>query len=407
MTITTNPLREDAPTAWKARWVFVGPEMTPWENATVISDGQIITDITTQHMPQAIDLGNSAILPGLINAHTHLEFSDCTQPLPTPIPFTHWIRDLMAVRNNPERDISQAIAQGLRESQSQGISVIGEIATWPEDQFALWNQPVPHTIAFRECLGLKKADIADKIKALKQWITAAKTTLYCQAALSPHAPYSLHPELFQQLIQLSISEKIPVAMHLAETPAEVEFVQTHTGDFRNFLERIGLWDNSIFPDQMHFRDYLESLAQAPWGLVIHGNYLTPDDIQWLSKHPQLTVVYCPRTHHYFGHPQHPFQQMQAAGVRVILGTDSRGSNPNLSIYEEAQFLRARYPEIDPRKLLQMLTLEAAKAMQLEKTYGSIEAGKSAQLAVVRLPTFTSNQDPWDSVFHLKTSINSH
>jgi cytosine/adenosine deaminase-related metal-dependent hydrolase len=112
-------------------------------------------------------------------------------------------------------------------------------------------------------------------------------------------------------------------MHIAESAAEVELLQRGTGPLAEMLREFGVWREGLFPSRWTFLDLLRELSRAPRGLVVHGNYLGSPEIDFIARHPNLNVVYCPRTHEAMGHPPHPWRQMLAAGIPVALGTDSK------------------------------------------------------------------------------------
>jgi cytosine/adenosine deaminase-related metal-dependent hydrolase len=132
-------------------------------------------------------------------------------------------------------------------------------------------------------------------------------------------------------------------------------------------------------------------------LVIHGNYLDAVEFDWLQNHPQVSVVYCPRTHAYFQHAPHPWREMLERGINVALGTDSRGSNPDLSLWREMQFLATTFPDVDPARILAMGTRRGAAALGRDSEQGTLEPGKQALLASVPLPT-TPDSDPYRLLF---------
>jgi cytosine/adenosine deaminase-related metal-dependent hydrolase len=126
----------------------------------------------------------------------------------------------------------------------------------------------------------------------------------------------------QRAVDWSQRDRLPLAMHVAESPEELTLVEQGQGPFRELLERWELWDAPLFPWTDGIDGLLRQLASAHRALVVHGNYLTASQIAFLATQPQISVVYCPRTHAYFGHPRHPVAELQRAGVRVALGTDS-------------------------------------------------------------------------------------
>ncbi len=174
-------------------------------------------------------------------------------------------------------------------------------------------------------------------------------------------------------------------MHLAETRAELELLSKGTGEFVEMLSAFGVWREGLIPKRSRILDYLEPLADVDRGLVVHGNYLSDEDIAFLAKHPQLSVVYCPRTHAYFGHENHPWPKLIEAGVRVALGTDSRASNPDLNVWEEVKFLRRKHPEVPPEQWIRWATRDGAIALFGPDTkLGTLEVGHPSCLSVVSL-----------------------
>jgi cytosine/adenosine deaminase-related metal-dependent hydrolase len=120
--------------------------------------------------------------------------------------------------------------------------------------------------------------------------------------LSPHAPYTVSPQIVQSVCQLSAAERFPVAMHLAESREELELLATHRGRLVEVLQSLSAWHPEALPMGLRPLDYLQWLATAQRALVIHGNYLASDEIEFLAgHHEQMSVVYCPRTHAYFAH----------------------------------------------------------------------------------------------------------
>ncbi len=192
--------------------------------------------------------------------------------------------------------------------------------------------------------------------------------------MSPHAPYSAAVDL----ITAAASARVPIATHLAETIAERELLSHHTGPFISFLEGLGAWAPNNLAKS--FDDILSRSRPAPNALFAHGNYLSAD----ASVPPNGTIVYCPRTHAFFGHSPHPFRAFLSRGVRVALGTDSLASNPDLDLLAEARFLHRQYPEIPGSVLVRMATLSGAEALGWDDETGSLTAGKSADLVVVPL-----------------------
>jgi cytosine/adenosine deaminase-related metal-dependent hydrolase len=376
---------------YRARFVFP-VSSPPLEDGVVEVTGGVISAIHNRLEPRALDLGNAAILPGLVNAHTHLEFSSLAAPLEPAEPFSSWIRALVSHRRSRTEDVRTNIAQGLAEAVSTGSWAIGEIATegWSPQVFMNVQQDGGQdfrVVVFRELLALAPERIEAQLAMAREHLAAAAfaETDIITHGLSPHAPYSVHPDLFHQLVALCKEHHAPLAMHLAETPAELELLKYGTGELVEMLSAFGVWRDGLIPKNSRILDYLEPLAGLDRGLIVHGNYLSDVDIAFLAKHPQLSVVYCPRTHAYFGHANHPWPKLVEAGVRVGLGTDSRASNPDLSLWAEVKFLRRKHPDVPPSQWLQWATRDGAVALYGQDTkLGGLAIGDAACFSVVPL-----------------------
>ena len=345
-----------------ARYVFpvAGP---PLAGGCVTIHGERIVAVGTEPPQDAVEIGNTAILPGFVNAHTHLEFSDLAAPLGQPgTPLPQWIRQVIATRRAERRDASAAIQRGLNESLRWGTTTLGEIATsgWMEN--ALSSAPLDLTL-FYELIGLSAERVLDRLADAEQFIAHAEPSARWPAGLSPHAPYSVHPELVLGLVRLAAAHGLPVAMHLAESREELELLSTGGGPFRELLVELGAWDAAAIPHGTRPLDYLRLLAEAPRALVIHGNYLDAEERAFLAaRRGRMSLIYCPRTHAYFGHVRYPLEQLLKLGAAVALGTDSRASNPDLSLLAEMRHVAREFPVIVPKTVLRMGTLAGAAAL---------------------------------------------
>jgi cytosine/adenosine deaminase-related metal-dependent hydrolase len=335
---------------------------------------------------QAHQLGDVAVLPGLINAHTHLEFSDLDAPLEAGGTFANWIRRVVAHRRGRSLPVADVIRRGIEESRAEGTAVVGEIATDDVSAEVLHREQASG-IVFREVLGLHEGAVAEGLATAHRFLESFPSSVDGDGALgpglSPHAPYSVDPELFEGLISLAVEEQLPVAMHLAETREERQLLDEGRGPLVEMLSSLGLWRPERFISSGGIAERLRRLADAPRGLVIHGNYLRPAEFAFLAGQPKMSVVYCPRTHHHFGHVPHPWREMLEHGVRVVLGTDSRASNPDLSLFRELQWLHARHPDVPAERLLRMATHDAAIALGVDDSFGALQPGKRALLTVVQ------------------------
>ncbi len=368
-----------------ARWVFPvsGP---PLANGTVTIRGDRIESVDPHGVrtPDE-DLGNVAIIPGLVNAHTHLDLSGARGLIPPTDPdhFTDWLRGVIAYRRGRTPEQVQAdIRAGLAEAMRFGTTLIGDIAA----EGASWDavcEAKLRAVVFREIVGLTRAGVERWKEAVHwarsrskwsqedgRWISSVPC---CVAAYSPHAPYSVNAAV----LMTSIGNNRPVTFHIAESPAEIELFERRSGPFVEFLGELGVWDGAVLAESLNW--VLNWTTRST--LYAHCNYLNSD----AKIRPNASIVYCPRTHAAFRHPPHPFRDFLARGVRVCLGTDSLASNPDLDILAEARFVHAKFPDFPGETLLRMVTLSASEALGWADETGSLEPGKSADFVIVPLP----------------------
>lgn len=371
--------------ALKARYVLPTAGEPLAEGIVTIEGSRIVGVGRTAMAGDIEDLGNVAILPGLVNAHTHLEFSSLGEPLGSAgQPFPDWVRAVLAWR--PKNPVCQedAVRSGLRACSRLGTTTLGEIAQpdWPQ---SLVQEAPLGTTVFAELIGPTEARAAASATLAAAHLERSDADRWFPA-LSPHAPYTVRPELLEVAISLSRFRRVPLAFHLAESREELELLAHRRGPFLEMLRSLPSWDLAVLAGRNRPLDYLRQLARAHRVLVIHGNYLADDEIQLLAEHrAAMSVVYCPRTHRYFRHAPYPLDRMMAAGVRVCLGTDSLATSPDLSLLEEMRELARLHPATPASRVLEMGTLEGARALGRAREVGTLEAGKFADLAVVALP----------------------
>jgi cytosine/adenosine deaminase-related metal-dependent hydrolase len=364
----------DQPWTLTARWIFP-VDQPPLQGGTVtIHEDRILAVEPPGRQRAEMDFGNCAILPGLVNAHTHLDLSGLRgQAAPTP-DFTAWLWAVIRHRRALSLEqVQRDIEAGLAESLAAGTTFVGDISdqglSWP----ALAAAPL-RAVVFRELLGLPAERASRAWADADAWLAAHPATPTCRPGISTHAPYSVRASLFLA----AGAAAVPAAVHLAETAAERELLGHRRGPFVAFLRELGVWDPSgLADDAGHVLRLMNGLSPV---LFVHANYLPAD----APFPPNGSVVYCPRTHAAFGHPPHPFRAFLARGVRVALGTDSLASNPDLDVLAEARFVFANHPDIDGGQLLRMVTLSGAEALACQAETGSLYPGKSADLAVVPL-----------------------
>jgi cytosine/adenosine deaminase-related metal-dependent hydrolase len=370
-----------------ARWVFP-VSASPIERGVVsVGDGVIVAVEPHGTRKPDVDLGNVALVPGFVNAHTHLDLTGARGLMPPSPDFVGWLRQVIAYRRSrtPEQ-VDDDVRAGIAESVRYGTTLIGDIAAEAACWERLANAPT-RAVVFRELIGVTEERAAATLREFLWWLADTEPTATCRPGVSPHAPYSVAEDLYLQATYAGV----PVAIHLAETRAELELLSGDGGPFEPFLKEFGAWAPPRLLNTPERAVRLSSTC-GPY-LFVHCNYLFPETPIASSG----TVVYCPRTHAAFGHPPHQFPDFLTRGVRVVLGTDSLASNPDLSLLAESRFVHARHPDLPCDTLLSMATLCGAEALGWDDEAGSLEPGKSADFAVVALSDCDAT-DPHELLF---------
>ena len=398
---------------YRSKWVFP-VDQPPIENGMVVVSNRTIEEVgqfnsVSHSASDVVDLGEGALIPGLVNAHTHLEFSKLEKPLGEPgIRFTDWIRLIVGCRSKANENATpktSSIQRGLNESFESGVWTIGEIATAP---FLLKDYLLPEEMQmaiFLEQLGREDSTFEHKRTELDSFLRGDSTSdsgsessdfKFCA---SPHTPYSVHPKLLEQICDQARIQNRAVAMHVAETREELDLLRNRTGDFVDLLKDFGVWKPETFDEQCSILKTLKTLAQVPRSLIIHGNYLNGQELDFVASQAKtMSVVFCPRTHNYFGHEDYPLNQMRRRNINVAVGTDSRASNPDLRLYEELKFIANHFPELPVEEILKMGTEFGAQALGCIDRLGSITVGKRAALSFIEPDESMLDANPADWIF---------
>ncbi len=377
----------------KAPWIFTARGEPIRDGVVHIEDDRIVGIEQGRGGEGVRDLGRVAVLPGLINAHSHLELTGIAAPLGRPgIPLVEWIELVVGQRRSEGYDAARAVRCGLDESAGAGIAAIGDIVQTPQE-----TESAISLTGFLELIGQSASRTADGLARAADYVEAGQGRGGQRRGLSPHAPYSVGPELVEGACRLSRERRFPVAFHLAESREEMELLRRGTGPFRELLERLDVWDPAVQHPGRRPLDFLQMLSNADRALVIHGNYLDEEEMRFIAqRRERMSVVYCPRTHGWFKHDRYRLESALAAGVNVALGTDSRASSPDLNLLEEMRAVARRHPSVAPEKILEMGTLAGARALGLEADLGTLEPGKLARLAIIELADHKLN-DPYGAV----------
>ena len=337
-----------------------------------------------------IDLGNVAVMPGLCNAHTHLELSYLRDEVPPASQFVTWIRGVIAARRKrPEAaspEILDAVDRALMESAACGTAVVGDISNTLVTFGPLTRSPLAGVV-FYEVIRFKATQPEAVVAEAVQTISALAPTERVRASLAAHAPYSVAPLVLRAIRKAVDREPFaPCSIHLSESTEEVEFIRTGSGPWRAMLEELGSWDPAWVAPGGTPVDFLDDSGFLDARvLAVHGVQMTPKDLERLAAR-RTTLVTCPRSNGHTGAGAPPIEDFYDAGVPVAVGTDSLASAPDLNVFAELATMRALAPTVPAAVLLDSATRQGARALGFEADFGTIEPGKLSRVLAVALPT---------------------
>ncbi len=362
----------------KARWVFP-ISSPPIEDGVVAVEGDRIAFVgaslpgRTQGSPlhPVIDLGDAVLLPGLVNAHCHLEYS-ALRGLTTPkLPFTEWVKEVTRETASLSKgDVQSGVSRGVEALIRGGTTTLadhvhpdaGAFET-PFRRVVFWEVLGAHEGRARE--SLDKARVREQAEG---------------GHASPHSLYAVHEEILEEMFEGTGQHSI----HVLESADEDRFFRRQDGPLAVYVQERG--GDLSFPMSSPVAWLLHGAGRTRGSplLIVHGNHLNTAEIGIL-RGSGASVIHCPGSHQFFGHKRFPLEDLRAAGVRVALGTDSLASNEDLSMLREMRLLKETYPALADAEVLRMATIEGARALGMEKEIGSIEVGKKADLIAVRGP----------------------
>jgi len=361
------------------------------ENARIVAVGDAVAEGT--------DLGHTAVMPALVNAHTHLELSYLRGRIFRTKTFLDWIRTVIAARRRypdpADPDIVDAARAAIGEAHATGTGLVGDISNTLVTAPLLREASLPAQM-FHELLRFNAADAESMTRdARAKADAAADPDGHVRVSLAPHAPYSVSPALFAAIrADLDAHSGQVTSVHLGESLEEMEFIRHGSGPWRVLLEELGVWTDAWHPPGTSPVAYLEEIGFLDRRvLAVHGVQFDGDDLDRLRAR-DMTIVSCPRSNQYVGVGAPPLEAFYAMKVNVALGTDSLASAPDLNMFAELAEARRLAPRVPARTLLESATRRGAAALGFEDDYGTLEVGKRAQIIAVAVPPDVSDVEEY-------------
>ena len=375
---------------------------SPIENgAIVVSENRIVDvakfdEIQARNTGEVIDLGEQALLPGLINAHCHLDYTCLCGKIPPQRSFTDWIRAINAekAKLSPD-DYVASINDGLAQATRFGTTTIANLTAFPEliprirAPIRLWW--------FAELIDIRAPEHAKELVDHANESLGTVRLSGASTGLAPHALFTASKDLYRRCEEIARQQNALLTTHLAESREEMEMFHDASGPLYEFLKSIGrLMDDcgnttplKCFQDSIgrggspsRLRTIEATRLYRPW-IVTHLNELAESDFELLQRsESKFHIVHCPRSHIFFGHGSFRFERLRSLGFNICLGTDSLASNNDLSLFAEMRAFQKAFPSVSPEDILRMVTVNSAMALRQENTLGRLRRGLAADLLAV-------------------------
>jgi cytosine/adenosine deaminase-related metal-dependent hydrolase len=367
----------------RAQWILPITRPPIHDGAIAIKQGKIYKVGSTSEIIKEIkaplhDLGSSIFLPGLVNAHTHLEYSCLKDRIPAQKRFQDWICKMVDIKKTlKEKEILRGMLKGVRDLKDSGTLLVGEITNTGLSAQALGNAGLAGVI-FYELVGQSRFEDFIHIKSRLR-----KEAPSFQISPACHAPHSVPPFLLDQLVQYLKKSRHLTSMHIAESKEEVEWIKNKKGPFSNLIHKKELLENSNFGRGWNPMGYLKKKKLLSRRLLgVHGVYLNLADIKKIRQARSFLCI-CPRSNQYTGTGKAPIKKFLNHQIPLCLGTDSLASNEDLNLWNEMRALKKFFPFLPYPFILRMATLNGARALGFGQTHGSIERGKKACLIYIK------------------------
>jgi aminodeoxyfutalosine deaminase len=408
LTELAAPRSPGSPLLLRAR-VVLPVSRPPIRDGAVLVAGRRIAavgrwrELASSSGAQTLDLGDALLMPGLINAHSHLDYTDMAGQFPPPKVFSDWLKLITEAKAGWDyADYAKSWLNGARMLVRTGTTTVADIEAVPQLLPKVRGETPLRVFSFLEIIGIKGQQQPREVVREAATQLAALQRGRGGVGLSPHAPYSTVPELLRLSAQAARQRKWRVTTHLAESALEFEMFVRGRGPMFDWLQRSGrdMSDCGLGSPVRHLE---RCGVLSDKLLAAHANYLARGDAALLGKRG-VHIVHCPRCHFYFHHDKFPLRRLARAGVNVCLGTDSlasvykpRRQSVELNLFEEMRALAKNEPSLSALTIVRMATLNGARALGLAGKIGELAPGGHADL--VALPFAGATADAYDGVLH--------
>jgi len=357
-------------------------------------------DVSRLFTGKLIDLGEQVLLPGLINAHCHLDYTVMRKAILYQQSFTRWVNRINALKRClSQEDYLKSIDHGFTELKKWGTTTVLNIEAFPELMAKMPAPPI-RTWWFYEMIDLRHRIATEELVAGAFVFFQERPDWLGGFGLSPHAPYTASDDLYRLANECARVTRMPLTTHLGESTEEDLMYREARGDFYDFLKSLGRNMDDCGYGSALSRLLEKGLIGENW-LLVHLNELSETDFDLIRPH-KLNIVHCPESHRYFKHTPFQHKRLHDLGMNICLGTDSLASNEGLNLFAEMRAVQNGEPWMTPEEVLKTVTVNAAHALGREDLIGKIAPDAYADL--IALPFQNNPAQVYESIVQHRQPI---
>jgi len=394
-------------TRYRCRWLATMDREPIEDGAFVVHRNRFIDagpaqEVLQKHPGEVVDLGECIVLPGLINAHCHLDYSSLRGTILPSRNFPQWISRINALKRSLSDDnYLEAMELGFAELRRSGVTSVFNIVATPQILPRL-APPRIRTWFFLELIDIRPRPWLDD-SAFGSWLFFESYDWLGGFGLSPHAPYTASAELYSAALAAAHNFKMPFTTHVSESVSEYEMFAAGKGDLFDFLSKMGrpMTDcGRLSP----FRALALSGLLPKDALLVHMNELDEADLEILDREEwrSLSIAHCPKSNRFLHHRPFPMQALRERGYNICLGTDSLASNDSLNLFSEMRMAARNHSFVTPKELVEMVTVKPARAIGLERSLGQITPGYLAD--AISIPFRGGYQSIYEEVIDCRDDV---
>lgn len=372
---------------YKPATIFTGTEMLPPGFVLITTELGVIEAIVPEGAAGDAILELDGVLsPGFINAHCHIELSHLKGAIPTGTGLVNFVQQVISKRDGLNVGLEEhtafkqnAMQLAADELYTTGTVAVGDICNTTDSLFIKQQSPL-YWHNFIEVSGFVDATAGNRVQAAGEVMNIFSNSLSLNnQSLSPHAPYSVSKKLFKLINEKTAGQL--VSIHNQETLAENELYQHKSGNFLKLYENLGLQIDNFLPSgKSSMQTWAPYFTKNQSIIAVHNTFTQPNDI--IAGGAAVTYCICINANLYIENKLPPIEMLMENNCQIVLGTDSYASNRNLNIMEEINTIQKNFPGISLQIILQWATLNGAKTLGIEDSYGSFEKGKKPGLVLI-------------------------